>query len=538
MKENIPRALVISVILSGHKMLSTHELLDKGYLPRELPPPFNSTSYANFAIPNANTWQQVWTRSGTHNLGRPGGLRRPLRIPNPIAFFQLANLLSGNTLAIFRHTWKVRLSASRPYLLTSSSRAVVPRYGPRELTRLRALRRRSNKYLLRTDINQFYPTVYTHSIPWALHTKAACKAQLNTPQGNALLGNQIDRSLRFLNDGQTIGIPIGPDTSLLAAEILLAAIDQALLAKFPGLTGFRYVDDYELSFPTLRDAEAILSELQGMLNIYELSLNPRKTRIVELPQGISDSWAVELARFAIREKANPVGQRNDILSLFSRAYELSVANPEDSILRYAIARVQNVDMAGDGWRSFQNCVLGAGAADASALHVALGTLYQVGAKGGHAIAKSPLAEVFERVIANHAPKGHGSEVAWALWGALAWKVPLSAAAAGLVGNMDDDIVALLALDAEANQLFPHGSLNKQNWTIIANSPDILKSEHWLLAYEGHRKGWVTCQSVAAHAEFSGMYNANVSFYDQAQNVPQFPPGARSLSGGDLSSNYA
>jgi len=353
-----------------------------------------------------------------------------------------------------------------------------------------------------------------------------------------LLGNKIDRALRLLNDGQTIGIPIGPDTSLLAAEMLLAAIDQALLAKFPRFTGFRYVDDYELSFPTLSDAEAALAELQGMLYAYELSLNPRKTRIVELPQSISDSWAVELARFVIREKPNPVGQRNDILSLFSRAYELAVENPEDPILRYSIARVQNVDMAIDGWRSFQNCVLGAGAADASALHVALGTLYQVSAKGGHAIAKSPLAEVFEKVVANHAPKGHGSEVAWALWGALAWKVPLTAATASLVSNMDDDIVALLALDADASLLFPNGALNKQNWTAIANLPDVLKSEHWLLAYEGHCKGWLNCPSVAAHAEFSGMHNAGVSFYDRAQNIPQFPPGARSLSGGDLANNYA
>jgi hypothetical protein len=365
-----------------------------------------------------------------------------------------------------------------------------------------------------------------------------CKAQLNTAQGKALLGNRIDAALRNLNDGQTVGIPIGPDTSLVAAEMLLAAVDQALLTKFPRLTGFRYVDDYELSFPTLSDAEQILAELQGVLYGYELSLNPRKTRIVELPQGISDNWAVELGRFVIREKINPVGQRNDILSLFSRAYELSVANPEESVLRYAIARVQNIDISTDGWRSFQNCVLGAGASDASALHVALGTLYQVGARGGHVVAKSPLAEVFEKVIANHAGKGHGSEVAWALWGALAWKVPLSAAAARFISDIDDDIVALLALDADANLLFPVGALNKQNWTVIVNSQDVLKSEHWLLAYEAHRKNWLNCPSITAHAAFSGLYNAGVSFYDTAKNVPQFPPGARSLSGGDLASNYA
>jgi hypothetical protein len=514
------------------------ELLEIGYLPRELPPSFNSVSFANFAIANGGAWQQRWTGSVTHNLGRPGGLRRPLKIPNPVPYFGLADLISKNALRIFGHTWKVRLSASRPYLMTPSSRAIVPRYGLRERTRLRALRRRSNRYLLKTDISQFYPSIYTHSIPWALEGKARCKALLNAAQGNALLGNRIDAAFRNLNDGQTVGIPIGPDISFLSAEILLAAVDQALLAKFPKTCGFRYVDDYELSFPLFSEAEQTLAELQGVLNEYELTLNPRKTRIFELPQPIADSWAVELGRFVIREKTNPVGQRNDILSLFSRAYELSAANPEDPVIRYAIARLQNVDVSGDGWRSFQNSVLGAAASDASALSVALGTLYQVAARGNHAVAITPLGEVFENVISAHARIGHGSEVAWAIWGALAWKLPLSANAALAVGEMDDDVVALMALDASANHLFPHNALRKQKWASIVNSQDVLKSEHWLLAYEGNRQNWLNCPSVAAHAAFSGMHNAGVSFYDSSKNVPQYPPGARSVTGGDLSSNYA
>ncbi|MFM6127183.1 MAG: hypothetical protein ACKPBV_00235 [Sphaerospermopsis kisseleviana] len=27
------------------------------------------------------------------------------------------------------------------------------------------------KYLIKTDIKNFYPSIYTHSIPWALHKK-------------------------------------------------------------------------------------------------------------------------------------------------------------------------------------------------------------------------------------------------------------------------------------------------------------------------------------------------------------------------------
>ena len=153
--------------------------------------------------------------------------------------------------------------------MKSSSRAIVSRYQYGELTRLRALRRRAARYLLITDIDQFYPTIYTHAIPWALHGKAASKAALKTgkTKGAPSLGDEIDKALRLMNDGQTQGIPIGPDTSLLVAEVLLAAADDTLLPKASSLLsavpapfqGFRYVDDYELAFATLSAAEDTLA---------------------------------------------------------------------------------------------------------------------------------------------------------------------------------------------------------------------------------------------------------------------------------------
>jgi len=68
-----------------------------------------------------------------------------------------------------------------------------------------------------------------------------CKAALNTPKkGGHLTGNKLDKALRELNDGQTHGIPIGPDISLLVAEALLAATDRELLQRCAGLVrGFR-----------------------------------------------------------------------------------------------------------------------------------------------------------------------------------------------------------------------------------------------------------------------------------------------------------
>jgi len=424
--------------------------------------------------------------------------------------------------------------------MKASSRAVVPRYGYGELPRLRALRRRATRYLLHTDINQFYPTLYTHTICWALDTKLACKAALSTPgKGNQFLGNQIDKALQGMNDGQTHGIPIGPDASLVVAEILLAAVDHELLQRGTGLVrGFRYVDDYELSFSKLSDAEQVLAELQGILASYELHLNPRKTRVEELPKPLEDTWGAELGRFSVRGPGSPVGQRNDFIALLSRALEIASSRPEESVLKYAVSRLQNERVHANGWHAFQNCILGAVSADASTIAVALGTLHQAATSGGHAVSKFPLAETFETIIDRHARRGEGSEVAWALWGALAWAIPMSSAAAHSVSTMEDDVVALLALDADARGLFPTASLNKQAWTAMANQSDVLEGEHWLLAYEANQQGWISCPAVAGDRAFFAMSQAAISFYDPSRNRPQFPVAARGFPGGSLPHYYA
>ena len=56
--------------------------------------------------------------------------------------------------------------------------------------------------------------------------------------------------------------------------------------------------------------------------------------------------------------------------------------------------------------------------------------------------------------------------------------------------MDDDVVALLALQCEAGAVLPSGSLDRRFWTTSVAPPDAAVSDHWLLAYEGHVNGWL------------------------------------------------
>ncbi len=71
-------------------------LLARGFLPRELPPPFNSESfgavYGNARPPRImETTNPLQTSPVSHNLPRVGLLRRPLSIPDPIRYMLLVD---------------------------------------------------------------------------------------------------------------------------------------------------------------------------------------------------------------------------------------------------------------------------------------------------------------------------------------------------------------------------------------------------------------------------------------------------------------
>ena len=111
----------------------------------------------------------------THNLARPGSLRRRLGLPNPILFHQLASLVSTYWSSIQKHLATSRISKSLPTIVPGRLRCIAREHELSDRPRFRAQIQSSARYMLRTDILDFYGSVYTHSIPWALHTKEVAK---------------------------------------------------------------------------------------------------------------------------------------------------------------------------------------------------------------------------------------------------------------------------------------------------------------------------------------------------------------------------
>ena len=213
---------------------------------------------------------------------------------------------------LLRYTRQSSLSQTTP-VNRPVGRALQRARMPGELVPLQARSRSANRYLLQTDIARFYPSIYTHSIPWAMYGKAYAK---RNRRGN--IGNDLDALVRNAQSQQTSGTPIGPDTSLLIAELVLSATDQEFVSRLGQVSGFRSMDDYELCFASRAEAEEALAALEEVLSHYEFSPNPAKTRIVDLPQPIQARWVGELSTYRFRR--GQVAQGTDILRFFDRAF--------------------------------------------------------------------------------------------------------------------------------------------------------------------------------------------------------------------------
>lgn len=145
------------------------------------------------------------------------------------------------------------------------------------------------RYMFITDISNCYPSIYTHSIAWAMMGKTKAKAmKCNGGQ----LGNEIDTYIQGMQYGQTNGIPQGSTLFDLIAEIVLGYADKILSLKLAkgGIVDYkilRYRDDYRIFSNSKSELETIAFLLQQVLCDLNLQLNSKKTILTE--EVITDS---------------------------------------------------------------------------------------------------------------------------------------------------------------------------------------------------------------------------------------------------------
>ncbi|PGB61580.1 RNA-directed DNA polymerase [Bacillus toyonensis] len=148
------------------------------------------------------------------------------------------------------------------------------------------------KRIFKTDIQNFFPSIYTHSIPWALVGKS--EAKRNKTKQNEYY-NQLDSLIQKCQRGETHGIPTGSFASHLIAEIYLCKLDE----KMEKYQYVRYVDDFEFPYNEESDKENFYKDLNKELNELNLKVKVEKNQIDLFPFQTNDNSSIFFDYFII-----------------------------------------------------------------------------------------------------------------------------------------------------------------------------------------------------------------------------------------------
>ncbi|GHV86478.1 hypothetical protein AGMMS50230_20860 [Spirochaetia bacterium] len=272
--------------------------------------------------------------------------RRILSLPNPKTFLRLASFMKENWDDIQRIATSEN-SQSPITCITSydfAEQEFLNSENVRESFRLKSdfidgikdciLVSLGYKYRLKLDIANCYNSIYTHSVSWAVCGKDIAKKYLLTKEPKSAqkiyeLADALDEFMRYQKNNETNGIVVGPFTSRIFSEIILAAIDHKLSER--GYVFRRYVDDYKFYFRTEAQAQESVPNIEKILNEFNLNLNIAKTEITRYPFEVIAS---------IKTDFEDVIKTEGVFGVLNTATQLFL-NGEKGAYKYALKFINN-----------------------------------------------------------------------------------------------------------------------------------------------------------------------------------------------------
>ncbi len=189
------------------------------------------------------------------------------------------------------------------------------------------------KFTAHTDITNCFPSVYSHAIPWALIGFDEAKKKKGPKYKNEWF-NLLDESQRMVQRNETYGVPIGPATSNIITEIILARVDYKLRKDFSYV---RFIDDYTCFCKRYEDAEEFIRKLSIELSAFNLSLNIKKTEISPLPKPIKSNWVIDLIN---QHPTSKTISYSEAINYLDYAVSIHKQELDGSILKYSINAIK------------------------------------------------------------------------------------------------------------------------------------------------------------------------------------------------------
>lgn len=535
-------------------------ILRRGYFPKELPPAFLTKDLGDNIDEIRNQWNAFFsaetTRRGTetktefkqrkdelyakyssskcaeYSISKGKLSRRLLKIPNPKHFIQVSKLVSEKWTEISTIFSASEYSTSYPIEEVDPKKRAVRTFSKSVQDLRNAILETSvNKlYQVKLDISKFYPTIYTHVISWSFLGKDIAKeyhkkskteldALIASGENNAILykySDSLDSAVRACQDKQSVGIPIGPDTSHIISELIACRIDYEFKTKFDSIDvkACRYYDDYYIYVNSSDEADSVIKGLQKILNQFQLEINDKKVEVKEFPVTFENNWVTDLHRFEFKE----TNVSNSIKHYFSLIWGIGEKNYSrtDWIFKYALRTFEfgTTVIPKDSWKIFENLILKTALIQPAILDIVT-RIFLTYESFLDIESKSKIKNLVNHVISNHSSINHNFETSWALWLAKSFKIKIDQIIAKQVIETNDSISILILLCMDKVENLVEGATD---YSFIENSlkDDVLFSENWILAYQGIKNGWLTPiepDLISNNAFMNILRDLDVDFFD-------------------------
>ena len=321
------------------KGLVYKKLLDYGMFSEKLTDIFTSEEFGKWVRKKPiNTYKNREFSTVTFHLTRNNNAPRIIEIPHPIGYYRLCNEIKKNWSEIIKRIGEIddyvdrSMVIPKPNNLNKRLVSMLSYNKNKDEKFLHLDKSFQAKYFVHADVANCYPSIYSHSIPWALVGNKEAKDNMNV---KTIWYNKLDYAIRSMQRNETVGIAIGPDTSSIISELVLTRIDKEL-SEYKYL---RFIDDYKCYCSSKEHAETFIRELSKELEKYHLRLNPKKTKIIELPKPLDEDWVRELKAYTNKFlNLNKLSKKhiNTISEFIDLAINLAQKNPGDSPIRYAV----------------------------------------------------------------------------------------------------------------------------------------------------------------------------------------------------------
>ena len=326
-------------------------LFGYGMFADKLPPCFTSEGLLDYVkknlapFPNGKALHYYVEYRAARNTHIP----RQLAIPHPASYWKLCSTIKENWQEINEHigTPKEKFNFCHVRKIDGKNHIFEMNYDgadkrpKEEITQGYYL---GCSLVVSADISNCFPSIYSHSIPWAIQGKNKAKSNLGknvSPNNPKHWSDVLDKAIRDCKDAETNGILVGPHTSGITAEIILTKIDSNL-QKYGFKKVIRHIDDYTYFAKDEEDARKFLKCLEVHLKEYELVLNQKKTKLASLGSFISCEWPQKLSRFNFPHK-NEIGFTS-IDSYTNYAVEIANETNDYAAVNYAIKVIKGKNL--------------------------------------------------------------------------------------------------------------------------------------------------------------------------------------------------